>query len=526
MDKAIHPALHGRLQRLADDQRAAATCPAGPVLCVAPAGSGKTTTVVARLAWRVDRGADPSTVCALTFNRRAADELQDRADAALGELGHTAGSVRVRTFHALGREVLADAGHDVSRIVERESVLAELAGGALQPTVLRQLDDAFTRLKLDPERGAVVDEAGTHEAFAVYQAYLRERGAIDLDDLVALTVPTLSADASLLARWRARAAVLFVDEAQDLDRTQLELALLLAGDRRDIFLVGDDDQTIYAWRLADVRRVLGLASALPGLRRVDLETNHRCAPEVVRRAARLVAHNSERFDKHIRASERTAGSVTLLPDPGDEVTRARLLLTTWARDHGGESHAVLARTNRELWPLAAAALELGVAYQAEADGLLLDDERLWAALDRVSQAMPLLPALAAAATACDLPGDLAGSLLAWAAPFDDLDDLRAAMLDRRTARQRPSGDVGLTLATIHGTKGLEWAHVACIGHDEGTFPSGRALREAADPVRVMEEERRLAYVAWTRAVRTLTIVYDPGAPSTFVLEAFDAEELA
>ena len=526
MDKAIHPALLRRLQRLADDQRAAATCPPGPVLCVAPAGSGKTTTVVARLAWRVDRGADPATVCALTFNRRAADELQDRADVALGELGHPAGAVRVRTFHALGREILADAGHDVSHIVEREQVLAGLAGGTLQPAVSRRLDDAFTRLKLDPERAAVADETWMQEAFTVYQAHLRERGAIDLDDLVALTIPTLSADASLLARWQARAAVLFVDEAQDLDRTQLELALLLAGDRRDIFLVGDDDQTIYAWRLADVRRVLGLASRLPGLRRVDLETNHRCAPEVVRRAARLVAHNSERFDKHIRASERTAGSVTLLPDPADEVARARLLLTTWAADHAGESHAVLARTNRELWPLAAVALELGIDYQAASDGSLLDDERIWAALDRASEAMPLLPALAAAATACGLPSDLAGSLLAWAAPFDDLAGLRVAMLDRRTARQRLPDDASLTLATIHGTKGLEWAHVACIGHDEGTFPSGRALGEAIDPVRVMEEERRLAYVAWTRAVRTLTIVYDPGAPSTFVLEAFDDDELA
>ena len=79
--------------------------------------------------------------------------------------------------------------------------------------------------------------------------------------------------------------MLLVDESQDLDRTQLELALLLAGDTRDVFLVGDDDQTIYAWRLADVRRILDLAARLPGLRRVDLTTNYRCPPEVVRRAA-------------------------------------------------------------------------------------------------------------------------------------------------------------------------------------------------------------------------------------------------
>ena len=303
----------------------------GPVLCVAPAGSGKTTTVVARLAWRVDRGADPSTVCALTFNRRAADELQDRADAALGELGHAAGSVRVRTFHALGREILADAGLDVSRIVEREQVLAELAGGTLQPAVSRRLDDAFTRLKLDPERAAMADEAWTQQAFAVYQAHLRERGAIDLDDLVALTVPTLSADASLLARWQARAAVLFVDEAQDLDRTQLELALLLAGDRRDIFLVGDDDQTIYAWRLADVRRVLGLAcpAARVAARGPGDEPSlrprggpSRGAPGGTQPASGSTSTSARRV--------RTAGSVTLLPDPGDEVARARLLLTTWA----------------------------------------------------------------------------------------------------------------------------------------------------------------------------------------------------
>ena len=172
--------------------------------------------------------------------------------------------------------------------------------------------------------------------------------------------PTLRADTALLDRWRQRTRVLFVDEAQDLDRTQLDLALLLTGERRDIFLVGDDDQTIYAWRLADVRRVLGLAALLPGLRRVDLEVNHRCPPEVVRRAARLVAHGRERFDKRILPSPRSSGTLTLAADPGDEVARARHLLTSWQRD-GAAGHAVLARTNAQLAPYAAIALELGPA---------------------------------------------------------------------------------------------------------------------------------------------------------------------
>jgi superfamily I DNA/RNA helicase len=133
-----------------------------------------------------------------------------------------------------------------------------------------------------------------------------------------------------------------------------------------------------------------------------------------------------------------------------------------------------------------------------------------------------------------LPGRLAvtdqaatTALLAWSAAFPDIDALRRAFEAHAAAHERlRDDDANLTLATAHGTKGLEWDHVACIGHDEGAFPSGRALREADDPKRVLEEERRLAYVAWTRARLTLTIVYDPGAPSPFVLEAFDAHELA
>lgn len=526
MRRPVPAPITARLARLADDQRAAATAAPGPVLCVAPAGSGKTTTVVARLAWRVSQGADPATICALTFNRRAAEELQERADAALAELGFDHGAVRVRTFHALGREILADAGVDVTRIAARAEVLARLGGEPLSPATMRVLDDAFTRLKLDPDRAPPPEATQVHAAFAAYQAWLVEHTSIDLDDLVARAGPTLLRDTALLARWRNRSAVLFVDEAQDLDKTQLDLAVLLAGERRDIFLVGDDDQTIYAWRLADVRRVLGLANRLPGLKRVDLETNHRCAPEIVHRAARLVAHNSERFDKHIRSSPRASGSVTLAPDSGDAVARARWLLDGWARQPADEPHAVLARTNRELVPFAAIALERGLPYRIETDGLSLDEPAIRRALEMADPSHPPLLALQASASRLGLAHDLTGTLLSWAAAFASLEALRDALARRSAARsQLASDDAGLTLATIHGTKGLEWDHVVCIGHDEGTFPSGRALREAQDPRRVLEEERRLAYVAWTRARKSLTIVYDPGAPSTFVLEAFDPGEL-
>src|SRR5438034_9381585 len=106
----MHPHVAARLERLAPDQRTAATAPPGPVLCVAPAGSGKTTTLVARIAWLIDEGADPATIAAIAFNKRAAEELTERLDTALAPLGVPPGSVRVRTFHALGREILRSAG--------------------------------------------------------------------------------------------------------------------------------------------------------------------------------------------------------------------------------------------------------------------------------------------------------------------------------------------------------------------------------------------------------------------------------
>jgi superfamily I DNA/RNA helicase len=117
-------------------------------------------------------------------------------------------------------------------------------------------------------------------------------------------------------------------------------------------------------------------------------------------------------------------------------------------------------------------------------------------------------------------------VLAWAAPYRDaatfIDAVRARRFDLASLRR---DDAPLTLATAHSTKGLEFDHVAVVDMDAGRFPSQRTLDDADDPGRALEEERRLAYVAWTRARRSLTLVFDPAAPSPFLLEAFDPEEL-
>ena len=148
MQPVPHPSVAERLARLAPDQRAAATAPPGPVLVVAPAGSGKTTTLVARVAWLVDGGTDPETTTVVAFNKRAAVELTERLDAALKPLGRMAGSVRVRTFHALGREILRDAGVSVDPLIDRDDLLRQLFPG-IGAADRGRLDLAFSRLKLD-----------------------------------------------------------------------------------------------------------------------------------------------------------------------------------------------------------------------------------------------------------------------------------------------------------------------------------------------------------------------------------------
>ena len=441
--------------------------------------------------------------------------------------------------------MLAGAGVSVDPLVDRDALLRELypeAGAADRG----RLDLAFSRLKLDlrvsaddvardPAPGPVAS------AFIAYERAIAELGGVDFDDLVVRALGLLAGDPRSLATWRARCANLLVDEAQDLDRTQLELALLLAAPANNVFLVGDDDQTIYGWRLADVRRVLGLAASLPGLRRVDLETNYRCPRPVVERAVRLVEHNRERFAKRILAGPSAAGRLVLAPDSADDLVRIKRAMRTWPADD--TTRAVLARTNRELLVAVVAALDLGVPFRAPELPLPIEDERIDGLLDRLDQGGSALLALGAlrrslhAEAAADrgagdappdpadgpTPADLVTAMLGWAAVRPSIEELRGAIAERRrelAALRRDDAD--LTLATAHGTKGLEWDHVLVLADG---FPGRRSISDATEPERALEEERRLAYVAWTRARRSLTLLYDPQAPSPFLLEAFTPLEL-
>ena len=548
-----HPSVAERLARLAPDQRAAATAPPGPVLCVAPAGSGKTTTLVARVAWLVDGGADPGSVCIVAFNKRAAEELTARLDAALVPLDVAAGSVRVRTFHALGREILRDAGVAVEPLADRDAVLRDLFPGITRADRGR-LDLAFSRLKLDLR--VTADEVARDptpgpvaRAFIAYEGAVRDSGGLDFDDLLVRALERLQADARLLARWRSRTARLLVDEAQDLDRTQLELALLLAAPANDIFLVGDDDQTVYSWRLADVRRVLGLAASLPGLRRVDLETNYRCPPPVVARAVRLVEHNRERFAKRILAGSRVGRTPRPRPrcrrrcrasPAGDGLVAGGRHDPRGARPDEPRAAGRGGRRARPRDPVPRArppARHRGsapgrAAGQGGGRGVAPAPARPGRRIVVPSPPSAGFGRRCAPRRRSSPPddadevteGDLVTALLGWAAGHPSIAALRAAVTERRARlAELRRDDAALTLATAHGTKGLEWDHVLVLADG---FPGRRAIGDATEPERALEEERRLAYVAWTRARRSLTLLYDPEAPSPFLGEAFDPDELA
>ena len=325
------PDVTERLARLTADQRAAATASPGPVLCVAPAGSGKTTTLVARIAWLIDGGASPDTIAAITFNKRAAEELGERLDTAVAPLGIGPKTVRVRTFHALGREILRDAGRAVEPLVDRTTMIAELWPDATTAEIGR-LDTVFSRFKLDlgvtaAEVAADPDAGPMAQAFVAYEAGLAERGGLDFDDLVRGALDALEQDQRLLARWRQRCGHLLVDEVQDVDRSQLRFALLLAAPDNRIFLVGDDDQSIYGWRLADVksyvrrmpgrrirsRRVTTAARTAPARRRANT-SRRRMWPQFRRTIWSIsVAHRVDARSSTAAGIRSTRVAATALP---------------------------------------------------------------------------------------------------------------------------------------------------------------------------------------------------------------------
>jgi DNA helicase II / ATP-dependent DNA helicase PcrA len=531
-------ALEAILGRLDPEQRAAATLPDGPAQIIAPAGSGKTTTMVARLAVLLARGVEPDRICVVTFNRDAALDLKARVERRLGPEVPSAVTIEIRTLHALARQVLLDAGEGRTIVADRLPLLrasrrrvARTAPDAPLPDVA-ELDGLLSAWKVEsrdpPDAARAVLDA--------YGDLLRARGAVDFDDLVVRAGELLATDHALRVRWQARFSHVCVDEFQDVDAAQLALVRLLAAPEDNLFVVGDDDQTIYAWRLADVRRILRFSDDYPDAHRVMLATNYRCPAAVIATSARMVAVNRERFDKPIRAprdARPDASAITAwgTADPGWPDAMAAFAA---AETRNEREVCFLARTRSELMPVLLALVRAGVRHTTAISPLveatpvveLIDAARAIADRDHPFHVLRRLRAARgwqrnteAGDLVADADHDALDALLGWTVGFPTTDGfVRAYDAARaRISTLRVPG-ARIELATVHASKGREWETVVLVGFEADAMPNRRSLLDAADPDRAMEEERRLAYVALTRAAQRLILAFHPARPSPFLAE--------
>jgi len=353
------------LAQLDEDQVRAVTHGEGPLLVVAGAGSGKTRVLTYRIAWLLARGlAQPHEVLAVTFTNKAAREMVERVERLVG--GRLAGGF-VGTFHRFALQLLrnhpreaglptrfAIADEDEQRqIFERLLKRLGIGTSQLSPRAARSRVSAAKNALLDAEQVAARARGGDErllaDLFAAYQAELRQAGAVDFDDMLLLAVRLLEAHDALRKGLASRFRWLLVDEFQDTNLAQARLVALLGGRRPNLTAVGDEDQSIYRWRGAEIENILGFEETYPGARIVTLGRNYRSAEPILAAAAAVIAHNTRRRPKRL-SSEVGAGRPVTVYLAADEADEARFVADEIGRlreSVGPGGIAVLFRVNAQ-----------------------------------------------------------------------------------------------------------------------------------------------------------------------------------
>ncbi|MEV5955573.1 ATP-dependent DNA helicase UvrD2 [Streptomyces sp. NPDC051987] len=542
------------LEGLDPEQRAVATALHGPVCVLAGAGTGKTRAITHRIAYGVRAGIlQPSSVLAVTFTNRAAGEMRGR----LRQLG--AQGVQARTFHSAALRQLQffwpkAIGGSLPRLVDRKIQLVADAAAACRLRLDRgELRDVTAEIEwskvtrtapadyplaiVKAGREAPRDPAEVAQLYSVYEDLKRDRAVIDFEDVLLLTVGILQDRHDIAEQVRAQYQHFVVDEYQDVSPLQQRLLELWLGDRDSLCVVGDASQTIYSFTGATPDHLLDFRTRHPGATVVKLVRDYRSTPQVVHLANGLLAQARGRAADHRLEliSQRPAGPEPVYTEYTDEPAEAegaaRRIRELVDAGVPAAEIAVLFRTNAQSETYEQALADAGVPYQLRGAERFFDrpevrkagvalraaarfggnDALLDDTVDLPSQVRAVLsgegwttepPAGSGAvrerweslAALVNLAHDVA-----VARPAATLADF-VAELDERAGAQHAPTVQGVTLASLHSAKGLEWDVVFLVGVAEGMVPITYAKTDEQ-----VEEERRLLYVGVTRARERLHV---------------------
>ena len=360
------------LAGLSPRQREAVLAVAGPVLVLAGAGSGKTKVITHRIAHLIcDRGVAAERILAVTFTNKAADEMQARAIALAGDVARRS---CISTFHSFCVRVLRRDGPRVG--LRREFVIFDDGDQlGLMREILRDLNIServtaprralawiSRRKNSGSPAAAEEDDPGMLERVAgEYQRRLTARAALDFDDLLLRSAALLGQDPETREAYRRRFPHVLIDEYQDTNRPQYEIVRHLVGPEGNVTVVGDEDQSIYSWRGADINNILAFEKDFPGARVIRLEDNYRSTQAILDAAGALVAHNRKRKGKVLRA-QRAAGEAVLVRTATDEFDEATWVAQQAAGAQKNGRVAVLFRMNAQSRLVEEALLRAGVPY--------------------------------------------------------------------------------------------------------------------------------------------------------------------
>ncbi len=601
-------------------QREAVLTTEGPVLMLAGAGTGKTAALTARLAHLIHtRKAWPSEIFAVTFTNKAAREMRERVRGLVGDV--VEGMPWLGTFHSIGAKMLRRHAElvglrsnftildtdDQLRLLKQLIQAAELDEKRFNARALGGLIDRWknrglTPAEVDASESALFGPAGTkggkgQALYAAYQARLRALNACDFGDLLLHMLVILKTHRDVLEQYQTRFKYILVDEYQDTNAVQYLWLRLLAQSRKNICCVGDDDQSIYSWRGAEVTNILRFERDFPGAVIIKLEQNYRSTGHILGAASGLIARNGARIGKTLwtEAGGGEKVRVEAVWDGPEEARRVGEAIEVHQRDGGKVSEcAILVRAQFQTREFEDRFIAIGLPYRIVGGFRFYERGEIRDALaylrivqqpaddlaferiinvpkrglgDKAVQKVQMLarrsgaPLINAAALILDSDeltpqarralGNLVGDIARWrdaAAALSPADLVRQiveecgytamlqadrspesagrlenlAELARAMEEYETLGDFlehvslvmdndanadadKLTIMTIHAAKGLEFQRTFLVGWEEGVFPSQRAMDEGG--LASLEEERRLAYVAITRARTHCTILH-------------------